>query len=215
MTAPLSQSPRMVLIVDDDDSVRKSLTRLFKQHGYGVETFGSAGEFLARQPCSTPVCLLLDLHLPGLNGLQLQQQLSANHLPIIFMTGDGNVPMSVAAMKGGAVDFLLKPVAEDVLLSAVKRALCRSRDRQADRAESHELENRYQRLTPRECEVLTKVVAGLPNKVIAAELGIVEQTVKIHRGRVMHKLEADSLAHLVRIFGQLGLNAPPPRLNQR
>jgi FixJ family two-component response regulator len=208
MFAPPSQSPGLVLIVDDDDSVRKSLTRLFVQHGYAVETFGSAGEFLARKPRNTPVCLLLDLHLPGLNGLQLQQQLSANHVPIIFITGDGNVPMSVAAMKEGAVDFLLKPVAEDVLLNAVNRALRRSRDRQAERAESHELENRYQRLTPRECEVLTKVVAGLPNKVIAAELGIVEQTVKIHRGRVMRKLEADSLVQLVRIAGRLGLSDP-------
>jgi len=203
-----------VFLVDDDPSVRKALTRLIKAAGYQVEAFASARDFLEwrNRPDRGSGCLILDVRMPGLSGLDLQQQLLANHaqLPIIFITGHGDIPMSVKAMKRGAVDFLPKPIKDTDLLKAVEQALARADHDLAEREELEDIQRRLESLTPREREVLGLVVKGLLNKQIAFQLGTVEKTVKVHRARVMEKMEVQSLAQLVRIAERVGIgNATP------
>jgi len=201
----------VVFIVDDDVSVRESLELLIQNEGWKPETFPSAQEFLDRPRTFVPSCLLLDLSLPGLNGLELQKRVSVERtdLPIIFITGHGDVPKTVQAMKAGAVEFLTKPLNDEVVLTAVKQALERSRLALVRDAEMQELRNRYASLTPREQQVLALVVSGLLNKQVGGELGISEITVKAHRGQVMQKMKADSVAHLVKMAERLHLQAPP------
>jgi len=203
-----------VFLVDDDPSVRKALTRLIKAAGYQVEAFASARDFLEwrNRPDRGSGCLILDVRMPGLSGLDLQQQLLANHaqLPIIFITGHGDIPMSVKAMKHGAVDFLPKPIKDTDLLKAVEQALARADHDLAEREELEDIQRRLESLTPREREVLALVVKGLLNKQIAFQLGTVEKTVKVHRARVMEKMNAESLAALVHIAGKLGLAVAEP-----
>jgi FixJ family two-component response regulator len=197
-----------VFLVDDDPAVRKALTRLIKSAGYEVRTFASAREFLdSVRAADGPACLVLDIRMPGLSGLELQQKLqSANILlPIIFITGHGDIPMSVKAMKAGAVDFLPKPVKDTVLLRAIEQALARSADARAEREVLEEIQSRVDSLTPREREVMALVVRGLLNKQIAFELGTVEKTIKVHRARVMEKMQVKSLAELVRLAERLGI----------
>jgi FixJ family two-component response regulator len=197
-----------VYVVDDDASVRTGLGRLLRAAGYAVEAFDSAETFLARgQRGDQLACLVLDVHMPGLDGLALQAQLSARQasLPIVFLTGVGDIPMSVAAMKQGACDFLTKPVDETVLLAAIRQALARQRADLADTLVVNALRARLMSLTPREWEVLRWVIGGALNKQIAAQLGIAEKTVKIHRGRVMEKLGVGSVAELVSLCQQAGV----------
>ncbi|MBF0505456.1 MAG: response regulator transcription factor [Nitrospirae bacterium] len=197
----MSEAHPIVFVVDDDLSVLKSLRRLLDICGFRVGTFSSAQEFLGNYQYNVPSCLVLDICLPGLNGLELQRTLDeqGHPLPIIFITGHGDIPMSVQAMKAGAVDFLPKPFTDQALLDAIKRALDKSRSDNAVRSELADIRKRLATLTPRETEVLKHVVAGKLNKQIAADLGIAEKTVKVHRGRVMQKLHAGSVAELVRI----------------
>jgi FixJ family two-component response regulator len=202
----------VVFIVDDDRSVREALSALFRSVGLRVELFGSALEFLNGRRGDTPGCLVLDVRLPGLSGLDFQTQLAASgiHLPIIFMTGHGDIPMSVRAMKAGAVDFLAKPFREQDMLDAVAAAVeCDARRRRDSEALSS-LKAMLSSLTPREREVLEHVTSGLMNKQIAAMLGLSEITVKIHRGNLMRKMGARSLADLVRKAEALGIGAPSP-----
>jgi FixJ family two-component response regulator len=204
------QTSPVVFIVDDDVSVRESLELLLDHEGLGVETFVSAQEFLTRPAVTVPSCLVLDYSLPGLNGLELQKRLAVerHEMPIIFITGHGDVPMTVQAMKAGAVEFLTKPFSDDVLLRAIRNALERSKallDRDAD---IRALKARYACLTAREREVMALVVAGLPNKQVGGELGISEITVKAHRGSMMRKMKADSLAGLVNMAARLRLMRP-------
>ena len=190
----------IVFVVDDDISVRESLELLIRHEGWEPETFGSAGDFLRRPRCTVPCCLVLDVTLPGLNGLELQQQLAERiEMPIIFITGYGDVPMTVRAMKAGAVEFLTKPFSDDVLLDAIRHGLERSRSALRLASEMQLLQGRYASLTPREREVMALVVAGKANKVIAMDLGLCEKTVEVHRAHVMRKMEAESLAELVRL----------------
>jgi FixJ family two-component response regulator len=191
----------VVYVVDDEETVRRSLSRLLRSAGLTVQTFPSAQAFLDQAPANRPGCLVLDVRLPDLSGLELQAALGSRQatLPIIFITGRGSIPMSVQAMKGGAVDFLRKPVEADALLDAIHRALARSRTALTRSAEAGEVARRLAKLTPREREVLDLVVTGRLNKQIAAELGAAEKTVKVHRGRVMKKMEAESVADLVRM----------------
>jgi RNA polymerase sigma factor (sigma-70 family) len=202
-------SPRdtpVVFVVDDDVSVRESLELLILAAGWQPETFASAEDFLARPRIDGPSCLVLDVTLPNLNGLDLQKRiLDRVDVPIIFITGYGDVPTTVRAMKAGAVEFLTKPFGDDVLLDAVGQAIERSRTALAHQAELRALRDCYSSLTPREREIMALVVSGLLNKQIAAELGISEITVKAHRGRVMRKMRVDSLAHLVRLAAALDL----------
>jgi FixJ family two-component response regulator len=200
-----------VYIVDDEETVRRSVSRLVRSVGLNAETFGSAQAFLDHGRPDGPACLVLDVRLPGLSGLDLQSALGPiqHRVPIIFITGRGNIPMSVRAMKGGALDFLRKPLESQELLDAIQRALARSREGLAQEAERARIERRVANLTPREREVLALVVTGMLNKQIAAELGAAEKTVKVHRGRVMKKMEADSVADLVRMTQRAGINAPP------
>jgi len=197
----------IVFVVDDDISVRESLELLIRSAGWQPETFSSAQRFLSHPRAPVPSCLLLDISMPGLNGLELQKRLAVEHpdVPIIFITGHGDVPKTVQAMKAGAVEFLTKPFNDDVLLGAIRQALERSRVAASQHAEIKELRSRYSCLSPREREVLALVVAGLLNKQVGGELGISEITVKAHRGRVMQKMKADSLPHLVNMAGKLGL----------
>jgi FixJ family two-component response regulator len=191
----------VVFVVDDDAAVRKGLVRLLKSAGYHAQPFASADEFLAGwQKNPAPGCVLLDLMLPGMDGLQLQRALqrSPHTIPIIFITGHGDIPASVSAMKAGAVDFLTKPFEDNALLRAVDEAILRDTQERAKRAELLAILARFATLTPREREVMALVVRGLPNKRIGVELGVSEKTVKIHRGRVMEKMGATSLAELVR-----------------
>jgi FixJ family two-component response regulator len=190
-----------VFVVDDDDSVRKSVVRLLRSAGYATRAFASAGSFLdAWRDEPAPGCLVLDIQLPGLNGLDLQEVLhtSDNPLPIVFITGHGDIPMSVRAMKAGATDFLPKPFPDETLLRAIQEALAQQSDRQKQRAEHDAAAARHGRLTPREREVMSLVVRGLPNKQIAAALGIGIKTIKVHRARVMEKMNVRSVADLVR-----------------
>jgi FixJ family two-component response regulator len=199
----------IVFVVDDDVWVRESLETLFHDEGWQPETFASAQEFLDRPRVFTPSCLVLDISLPGLNGLELQKRVAAERtdLPIIFLTGHGDIPMSVGAMKAGAVEFLTKPFNDEVLLTAIRQALERSRLALAQGAEMQELLNRYASLTPRERDVMALVVSGLLNKQVAGELGITESTVKAHRGQVMQKMKANSVADLVKMTAKLHQSA--------
>src|SRR6201981_864435 len=203
MTAP----KEMVFVVDDDPAVCTALKRLIRSVGIEALTFTSAGDFLRATRPDVPGCLVLDVRLPDLSGLNLQEKLTEAKidLPIIFITGHGDVPMTVRAMKGGALEFLTKPVKEQDLLEAIQRGIEQHRRQLAKRAEACELQRRYDSLTPREREVFPLVTSGLLNKQIAAELGASEKTIKIHRAQVMHKMKAESLAHLVRIAERLGL----------
>ena len=206
VTAPKSQQQPVVFVVDDDISVRESLELLIEFAGWQPETFASAEEFLARPRSATPSCLILDVSLPALNGLELQKLISADRvdMPIIFITGHGDVPMTVRAMKAGAVEFLTKPFDDEVLLSAIRHAIKRSTAVLADQAEITALRSSYDSLTPREQDVMRLVVAGMLNKQIGMELGISEITVKAHRGKVMQKMKADSVADLVKTAVRLG-----------
>ena len=201
----------IVFVVDDDAEVRESLQALIRLEGWRVETFASARAFLARPRTFEPSCLVLDVSLPDLNGLELQQRLAAERadMPIIFITGFGDVPTSVKAMKAGAVEFLTKPFSHEALVNAIAPALERSRAALARNTELRALERNYASLSPREKEVMALVVAGLMNKQVAAELGISETTVKGHRGLVMRKMHAESLADLVKMAGTLGLSRSP------
>ena len=202
----MPQATPIVFVVDDDISVRESLELLIKHAGWRPETFSSAAEFLSRPRAAVPCCLVLDVTLPGLNGLELQQQLSERtDMPIIFITGYGDVPMSVRAMKAGAVEFLTKPFNDDVLLQAIRGAIDRSRTALDEESAKKALKTCYDSLTPREREVMALVVSGLLNKQVGGELGISEITVKAHRGQVMRKMKADSLPELVTMASALGL----------
>lgn len=200
-----------VLIVDDDASVRRALTRLIKVGGYAVQAFSSARDFLEywRASDQSAACLVLDVRMPGLSGLDLQHELQAANtmLPIIFITGHGDIPMSVKAMKEGAVDFLTKPVKDKDLLRAIEQALARAIHDHTERLEFEEIQKRLTSLTPREREVMTLVVTGLLNKQIAFDLGTVEKTIKVHRSRVMEKMKVESLAELVRLAERVGIPA--------
>ncbi len=195
------ETEAVVFVVDDDPSMRKSLRRLLASAGHSVQLFASAHEFLRQKRDEKPACLILDVRMPGLDGLKLQEALAkkGGSIPIIFISGYGDISTSVQAMKGGALDFLPKPFSESALLNAVEEALDKLRREYAARKEIFEAKQRLARLTPREAEVLTRVVAGRLNKQIAFELGISEKTVKAHRGRVMRKLEVGSVAALVRL----------------
>jgi FixJ family two-component response regulator len=198
----------IVFVVDDDVSVRESLELLLESAGWQAETFASAQEFLSRPRPELPCCLVLDVTLPGLSGLELQAQLAERtEMPIIFITGYGDVPMSVQAMKAGAVEFLTKPFHDETLLKAIRAAVERSRAALRVELELRELRNRYAALTPREREVMALVVSGFLNKQVGGELGISEITVKAHRGQVTRKMKADSLAELVTMAGRLGLRS--------
>jgi len=200
----------MVFVVDDDSSVRKSLTRLIGSAGYTVEAFASAREFLARARYPGPACLVLDVRMPGLNGLDLQEALArvGRRMSIVFVTGHIDVSESVRAMKHGAVDLLMKPVDDLELLAAVGRALAKDLQDLAVEARLASVQGRVKTLTPRETEVFALVVTGMPNKQIARELGVSEKTVKVHRARVMEKMRAGSVAELVRLADQLGVVVP-------
>ena len=195
----------IVFVVDDDVSVRESLELLIDNEGWQPSTFASAQEFLGSPRAVVPSCLLLDISLPGLDGLELQKRVAAERtdMPIIFITGYGDIPRTVQAMKAGAVEFLTKPFNEEVLLSAIRQALERSRLSLAQEAELQVIRNRYASLTPREQEVMALVVSGLLNKQVGGELGISEITVKAHRGQVMQKMRANSVADLVKMAGRL------------
>lgn len=214
---PMTGAKPIVFIVDDDVSVRESLELLVRNENWKPETFASAQEFLNRPRALVPSCLVLDLSLPGLNGLELQNQLAAEHInmPIIFITGYGDVPKSVQAMKAGALEFLTKPLDYNALVSAIRKALERSRVALAQDAEMQELRARYASLTSREHQVMALVVSGLLNKQVGGELGISEITVKAHRRQVMQKMKADSLATLVKLASKLGVprqtSSPVPR----
>lgn len=199
----------IVFVVDDDISVRESLEALMRYAGYQAETFASAREFLARPPARVPSCLVLDVSLPDLNGLELQERIAADRIemPIIFITGHGDIPMTVKAMKAGAIEFLTKPLGPDALLSAIKNAIARSQTALGQEAETQALRDRYGSLSGREREVMILVTSGLMNKQVGGKLGISEITVKSHRGRVMRKMKARSLADLVKIAARLGLTS--------
>jgi len=202
-----AHAPQIVFVVEDDESMRRALSNLFQSVGLDVEAFGSASEMLQRKLPDVASCLVLDVRLPGVSGLDFQAELAkANiHIPIIFMTGHGDIPMTVRAMKGGAVDFLTKPFRDQDMLDAVVTAIERDRKRREAERIVSTLQTLLETLTPREREVFTLVSSGLMNKQIAAELGLAEITVKIHRGHIMRKMGAKSLADLVRKAETLGI----------
>ena len=211
MTLP-EFSAQTVFVVDDDPSVLTALARLLRQAGWNVETYESAESFLARPDPQRPGCLVLDVSLPGLDGLELQrrQSESAQALPIVFLTARGDIPMSVRAVKAGAVDFLTKPVKSEALFRAVRAALEQEADARVARSANSELHHRFEALTPREREVLAAIAAGRLNKQIAGDLGIVEQTVKFHRSRIMERMQAKTVAELMHIAARLGIDGEAP-----
>ena len=202
----MTDTDPIVFIVDDDDSVRKALTRLINSVGLNVETFASAHDFLKRQPHNGPACLVLDIRMPGLSGLDLQDELVAagRTLPIIFISAHGSIPISVRAMKAGAVDFIEKPFEDQTLLDAINQSLKKDRLAKLEQAELREIQQRVDSLTPREREVFAHVVSGKLNKQIAFKLGTTERTIKAHRARVMKKMQANSLADLIRLAEKVG-----------
>ena len=208
----MTEKPPIVFVVDDDPSVRRAVKRLIESVGLQVESFGSAQEFLQGRRLDAPGCLVLDIRLPGISGLDFQRRLAETdtHIPIIFITAHGDIPMSVRAMKAGAVEFLTKPFRDQDLLDAIQIALDRDRARRRKAAEIATLQERFESLTPREHEVLPLVVSGLLNKQIAADIATSETTVKVHRSRLMRKMGADSLAELVRIAERIGIPATKP-----
>ena len=203
--------PRTIVVVDDDAAVRKALGRVLRTHGFTVETLDSAEAFLARSDAEPPACLVLDVNLPALNGLALQRRLvdDGASVPIIFLTGNGDIPMSVRAIKHGAVDFLTKPVNDNDLIEAIHDAIKKNRIARRSRAKLIELQQRLATLTPREREVLNHVVSSKRNRQIATELGTAEQTIKIHRASLMKKLKAESLADLLKLAERLGITSSP------
>jgi len=206
-------TPPVIFVVDDDPSVRKSLMRVLTSAGYVVEGFASAREFLTREPFAGPCCLVLDVRMPGLTGLELQEALAGHghRMPIIFITGHGDISMSVKAMKAGAADFLTKPFDVEKLLEALERALTKDVKDLSDEGETTKVLERVKLLTPRETEVFALVVTGMLNKQVASELGIGEKTVKVHRARVMEKMQAGSVAELVRMADRAGILVPDVR----
>jgi FixJ family two-component response regulator len=204
----MKEADPIVFVVDDDPLIRDGLRSLIKSVGLHVETFGSSREFMQRRPSDAPGCLVLDVRLPRLSGLDLQRELNESNfqIPIIFMTGHGDIPMSVRAMKNGAQEFLTKPVRGQDLLDAVQQAIARDRAARRERAKMADLRTRFDSLTQREREVLDLIVAGLLNKQIAGELNIGEVTIKTHRAHIMQKTQAESLAHLVRMNEKLKSN---------
>ncbi|HLY43987.1 MAG TPA: response regulator transcription factor [Stellaceae bacterium] len=205
-----SEQPPAIVVIDDDESIRGALDKLFKSVGFAVELFASPQEFLQSQRPDRPGCIVLDVRFPGRSGLDMQRDLATAkmQLPIIFITGYGDIPMSVRAMKAGAVEFLTKPFRDQDLLDAVGAALERDRARRAGEMQLAELRNRYDSLTARERQVMALVVAGRLNKQIAGELGVSEMTIKMHRRQVMRKMQAAGVAQLVRLADQLGIAAP-------
>jgi FixJ family two-component response regulator len=203
-----AEAAPIVFIVDDDLSVRRTTERLVRTAGFNVQAFTSAREFLNNPRPDGPACLILDVRMPGLDGMQLQQELAQSgiRIPIIFITGHGDIPMSVRAMKAGAVEFLTKPFRSRSLLEAIHAAIERDRTAHKERLESEELRQRYEQLTAREREVMTLVVAGMLNKQVAGELATTERTIKFHRANIMQKMQVESLADLVRIAGRLGVS---------
>lgn len=206
----MTEAGGVVFVIDDDPSMRESLKNLIRSVGLRAEAFASADEFLGSKRLHGPGCLVLDVRMPGMSGLDLQKRMveAGTDIPIIFLTGHADIPMSVQAMKAGAVEFLTKPVREQDLLDAIQQALERDRAAVAKRAEVDDLRDRFDSLTPRERDVMRYVIAGLLNKQIAGELDMSEATVKIHRHHVMEKMRAGSLAELVRMADRLGLPTP-------
>jgi len=203
----MAETQPIVFVVDDDASVREALARLIRSAGLRVEAFASAEEFLIRPRADAPSCLVLDVQLPNLNGLDLQRRMvdAQAEIPIVFITGHGDIPTTVRAMKAGAVEFLTKPLVEGDVLESIRHAIARDRAARDHHAHTANLRDRFATLTPREEEVMAWVVTGLLNKQVAGELGISEETVKVHRGHLMRKMEADSLAELVRMSETLGI----------
>lgn len=204
----MTEPSQTVFIVDDDPSVLKALERLLRQSEWDVHTFESAESFLARPHRSGPACLVLDVNLPGIDGLELQrrQSNSAHALPIVFLTGRGDIPMSVQAIKAGAIDFLTKPVETATLIRAIRTAFDQAAAQRVAQEATSQLRQRFEALTPREREVLSALAAGRLNKQIAADLGIVEQTVKFHRARIMERMKAKTVAELMHIAARLGID---------
>ena len=203
----MSKDNPIVYVLDDDYRVREALTSLLSSVGFRVEAFASAAEYLKFKKPDSPACLILDLQLPGMSGLDLQREIAGGDAPaIVFVTGHGDVPSSVRAMKAGAIEFLLKPFDDQELLRAIDAAIAQDREARLQRAEMAELRRRYALLTSREREILPFVVAGLLNKQTAAELGNSEITIQVHRGRIMRKMAASSLADLVKMAGKLGIS---------
>lgn len=205
-TAETVNAP-IIFVVDDDLLMRKALSTLIRSAGFNVVVFSSAKEFLAQKSPEVPACLVLDVNLPDMSGMELQQELTNKHnnIPIIFITGHGDIPMSVRAMKAGAVEFLPKPFRDQDLLDAIQQAVQRDAKALEKRSEVAKLQSRYELLTPREREVMGLVIRGLLNKQIAGQLGTAEITIKVRRGQVMQKMQAESLADLIRMAGRLGL----------
>ncbi len=203
----LNHKDPKVFVVDDDDSIRKSLVRLIRSAGFQAETFSSADEFISQEAYEGPCCLILDVRIPGMSGLDLQQKLNRMEvsLPIIFITGHGDVPMSVKAMKAGAIDFLPKPFNDQELLDIISRAFEKSKQIRKELLEISSIKKKINTLTPRQYEVFTLVVSGMLNKQIAYKLGISEKTVKVHRARVMEKMGVEYLADLVRLAVRMGI----------
>jgi FixJ family two-component response regulator len=203
----MKQDEAILYVLDDDDRVREALSNLLRSMGHRVEVFASAAEYLRFERPDSPACLILDLDLPGMNGLELQRKIAGEDAPpIVFLTGHGDIPSSVRAMKAGAVEFLLKPFDTQELLRAIDTAVAQDRDTRLKRAEISELRRRYALLTPRERQVLPFVVSGMLNKQTAAELGISEITTQVHRAQIMRKMAASSLADLVKMAGKLGIS---------
>jgi FixJ family two-component response regulator len=212
----MTDAAAVVYVVDDDESVRRGLARVLRFAGFRVEAFASAEDFLAHYRAPAPGCLVLDVQMPGRSGLELQRLLGEGDipLPVVFITGHGDIPMAVRAMRAGAVDFLPKPVLKDDLLAAVRRALASAAHEREGRDEVAAVRRRWESLTEREREVLALVVSGMLNKQVGRQLGVTEKTVKFHRGNVMEKMGADSLADLVRMAEKIGISARPPVLDQ-